>query len=239
MFDGVAARYDLVNDLLTGGLDRQWRRAAVAAVAPLPGERILDLAAGTGTSSKPFADAGALVVPADLSLGMLQVGKQRLPGLAFVNADALALPFADGAFDAVNVTLVLEHLDDLDTTVAEIARVLAPGGRLALFLNHPLLQAPEAAWVVDHTVEPPERSWRIGGYLTEQSFVDQVARGVEIRFVHRPLGRYVNALLDAGLVLRHMEEPAPPPGFLAQAPEYVEQADIPRLLLLRAEKPTG
>ena len=79
MFDGVAARYDLVNDLLTGGLDRGWRRAVLAAVAPGPGDRILDLAAGTGTSSRPFADAGALVVAADLSLGMLQVGKQRQP----------------------------------------------------------------------------------------------------------------------------------------------------------------
>lgn len=132
MFDGVAARYDLVNDLLTGGLDRQWRRAAVAAVAPLPGERILDLAAGTGTSSKPFADAGALVVPADLSLGMLQVGKQRLPGLAFVNADALALPFADGAFDAVTISFGLRNVEDTVAALAELHRVTRPGGRIVI-----------------------------------------------------------------------------------------------------------
>ena len=132
MFDGVAARYDLVNDLLTGGLDRGWRRAAVAAVAPRPGERILDLAAGTGTSSQPFADAGALVVPADLSFGMLQVGKQRQPGLPFVNADALALPFADGAFDAVTISFGLRNVEDTAAALTELRRVTRPGGRVVI-----------------------------------------------------------------------------------------------------------
>jgi len=128
MFDGVAARYDLVNDLLTGGLDRGWRRSVVAAVAPRPGQRILDLAAGTGTSSTPFAEAGALVVPADLSFGMLQVGKQRAPELAFVNADALALPFADGAFDAVTISFGLRNVEDTAAALAELRRVTRPGG---------------------------------------------------------------------------------------------------------------
>lgn len=132
MFDGVAARYDLVNDVLTGGLDRGWRRAVLEAVAPRPGERILDLAAGTGTSSKPFADAGALVVPADLSLGMLQVGKQRQPALAFVNADALALPFADDAFDAVTISFGLRNVEDTSAALAELHRVTRPGGRVVI-----------------------------------------------------------------------------------------------------------
>lgn len=132
MFDGVAARYDLVNDLLTGGLDRGWRRAVLAAVAPRPDERVLDLAAGTGTSSKPFADAGALVVPADLSLGMLQVGKERQPELAFVNADALALPFADDAFDAVTISFGLRNVEDTAAALAELHRVTRPGGRIVI-----------------------------------------------------------------------------------------------------------
>ena len=80
MFDRVAARYDLANDVLSLGQDRAWRRRTVEAVDPRPGQRILDLAAGTGTSSEPFAAAGATVVPTDLSLGMLEVGKQRRPG---------------------------------------------------------------------------------------------------------------------------------------------------------------
>ena len=132
MFDGVAARYDLVNDLLTGGLDRGWRRAVVAAVTPEPGQRILDLAAGTGTSSKPFADAGALVVAADLSLGMLQVGAERQPQLTVVNADALALPFADAAFDAVTISFGLRNVEDTDAALAELRRVTRPGGRIVI-----------------------------------------------------------------------------------------------------------
>lgn len=132
MFDDVAQRYDLVNDLLTGGLDRAWRRAVVAAVAPKPGERVLDLAAGTGTSSRPFADAGALVVPADLSFGMIEVGKRRQPDLPFVNADALNLPFADGSFDAVTISFGLRNVEDTHAALTELHRVTRPGGRIVI-----------------------------------------------------------------------------------------------------------
>ena len=95
MFDGVAERYDVTNDVLSLGQDRLWRRAVVRAVDARPGERVLDLAAGTGTSSEPFRSAGASVVPTDFSLGMLRVGKRRVPELPFVAGDALRLPFAD------------------------------------------------------------------------------------------------------------------------------------------------
>src|SRR3954470_22185819 len=104
MFDRVAARYDLANDVLSLGQDRAWRRAVLEAVGAGPGERVLDLAAGTGTSSEPFAGAGATVVPTDLSLGMLRVGKQRRPGLAFVAAAALQLPRARGGFGAGSIS---------------------------------------------------------------------------------------------------------------------------------------
>ncbi|PZQ41576.1 MAG: demethylmenaquinone methyltransferase [Phenylobacterium zucineum] len=132
MFDTVAPRYDLVNDVLSLGQDRRWRNETVAAVAPRPGQRILDLAAGTGTSSRPFADAGALVVPADLSEGMLVVGKRRQPDLGFVNADALALPFADGAFDAVTISFGLRNVEDVSTALSELHRVTRPGGRIVI-----------------------------------------------------------------------------------------------------------
>lgn len=132
MFDHVAPRYDLLNSLLSLGQDAAWRRAAVAAVAPRPGERVLDLAAGTGTSSRPFADAGATVVPADLSLGMLAVGKQRQPDLAFVAADALRLPFADASFDAVTISFGLRNVQDTEAALAELHRVTKPGGRLVV-----------------------------------------------------------------------------------------------------------
>lgn len=132
MFDGVAPRYDLVNDLASLGQDRHWRRETVAAVAPRPGQLILDLAAGTGTSSRPFADAGARVVPTDLSLGMLQVGKERQADLPFVNADALALPFADRTFDAVTISFGLRNVEDTPAALAELHRVTRPGGRIVI-----------------------------------------------------------------------------------------------------------
>ena len=110
MFDDVAERYDLANDVLSLGQDRRWRRAVVRAVDPRPGQRVLDLAAGTGTSSEPFAAAGAEVVPCDFSLGMLRVGKARRPDLAFTAGDATALPFADGVFDAVTISFGLRNV---------------------------------------------------------------------------------------------------------------------------------
>ena len=104
MFDRVAERYDLANDVLSLGQDRAWRKQVTEAVAPRPGQLILDLAAGTGTSSEPFARRGATVIPTDLSFGMLLVGKQRRPSLSFVAADALQLPYADASFDAVTIS---------------------------------------------------------------------------------------------------------------------------------------
>lgn len=132
MFDGVARRYDLMNDLLSLGADRSWRQATVEAVDPRPGERILDLAAGTGTSSEPFASAGAEVYPTDLSLGMLTVGKERLPWLPFTNADALALPYRDATFDAVTISFGLRNVEHTLDALRELRRVTRPGGRIVV-----------------------------------------------------------------------------------------------------------
>ncbi len=132
MFDRVAPRYDLVNSLASLGQDRGWRRATVAAVAPEPGQRILDLAAGTGTSSAPLAAAGAMVVPLDMSLGMLAEGRRRQPGLPFVAGDALALPFADAVFDAVTISFALRNVSDTAGALAEMLRVTRPGGRVVV-----------------------------------------------------------------------------------------------------------
>jgi demethylmenaquinone methyltransferase/2-methoxy-6-polyprenyl-1,4-benzoquinol methylase len=132
MFDRVAARYDLANDVLSLGQDRAWRRLVVEAVQPRSGQLILDLAAGTGTSSEPFALAGAIVVPTDLSLGMLTVGKQRLPALSFVAGDALRLPFADASFDAVTISFGLRNVEDTAAALTEMRRVTKPGGALVV-----------------------------------------------------------------------------------------------------------
>ena len=133
MFDGVAPRYDLANDVLSLGQDRIWRRAVRRAVDARQGERVLDLAAGTGTSSRPFADAGAQVVAADFSLGMLAAGTgRRVAAVAPVGADALHLPFADGSFDAVTISFGLRNVNDTDAALCELLRVTRPGGRLVV-----------------------------------------------------------------------------------------------------------
>jgi demethylmenaquinone methyltransferase/2-methoxy-6-polyprenyl-1,4-benzoquinol methylase len=132
MFDQVAERYDLVNDVVSLGQDRLWRRQTAFAVGARPGELILDLAAGTGTSSEPFREAGAQVVPTDLSFGMLQVGKQRHPDWGFINADGLRLPFADAAFDAVTISFGLRNVSDTGAALRELRRVTKPGGRIVI-----------------------------------------------------------------------------------------------------------
>uniref|UniRef100_UPI0021D8ECAE demethylmenaquinone methyltransferase n=1 Tax=Cellulomonas sp. RIT-PI-Y TaxID=3035297 RepID=UPI0021D8ECAE len=132
MFDGVARRYDLTNDVLSLGQDRAWRRATLTALHAVPGEKVLDLAAGTGTSSEPLADAGVRVVPCDISTGMLAVGKQRRPDLPFTAGDATALPFADDSFDAVTISFGLRNVVDTVGALEEMRRVVRPGGRLVV-----------------------------------------------------------------------------------------------------------
>lgn len=138
MFDHVAAKYDLTNDVLSLGQDRYWRRAVVRAVDPRPGQRVLDLAAGTGTSSLPFAQAGAQVVSSDFSLGMLTEGRRRYPDLPFVGGDATSLPFAGDSFDAVTMSFGLRNVVDVRAALRELHRVTKPGGRLVVCeFSHP------------------------------------------------------------------------------------------------------
>lgn len=138
MFDEVARRYDLTNDILSLGQDRRWRRKVVQLAAVQPGEVVLDLAAGTGTSSEPFSAAGAFTVPCDFSLGMLQVGKEAFTELAFTAGDALALPFADETFDIVTISFGLRNVADPFAALKEMFRVTRSGGRLVICeFSHP------------------------------------------------------------------------------------------------------
>ncbi|HLS34004.1 MAG TPA: class I SAM-dependent methyltransferase, partial [Brevibacterium sp.] len=132
MFDDVADRYDLMNDVLSLGQTRRWRRIVADAVDARPGEKVLDLAAGTGTSSVPFAQAGADVIAGDISEGMLAVGRARNPGIRFMVADALDLPFDDGEFDVVTISFGFRNVNDPDRALAQMRRVLKPGGRLVI-----------------------------------------------------------------------------------------------------------
>ncbi|WP_347350512.1 demethylmenaquinone methyltransferase [Intrasporangium sp.] len=132
MFDTVAEKYDVTNDVLSLGQDRRWRRAVVRAVAARRGERVLDVAAGTGTSSEPWADQDIEVVPVDFSLGMLRVGRRRRPDMAFTAADALCLPFADAGFDVVTTSFGLRNVQDTGAALRELRRVTRVGGRLVV-----------------------------------------------------------------------------------------------------------
>ena len=132
MFDGVAKRYDLVNDLLSLGRTKAWRRATTSIIDPKPGMKILDLAAGTGSSSEPLAKAGADVIPADFSEGMLAAGRKARPHLPFTKADALNLPFEDGRFDLLTISFGLRNTNDTDKALKEALRVVKKGGRLVV-----------------------------------------------------------------------------------------------------------
>jgi len=141
MFDEVAEGYDRTNTVLSMGNDRLWRIATTRAVDPRPGQRILDLAAGTGASSVSLARSGAEVVAADFSQGMIREGRRRhggIPNLSFVQADATALPFADDEFDTVTMSFGLRNVIDPRTALRELLRVTKPGGRLVVCeFSHP------------------------------------------------------------------------------------------------------
>ena len=138
MFDAIAGRYDLLNDILSGGQVRLWRRAVARIADAGPGERVLDLAAGTGTSSLTFTATGADAVACDFSLGMLRAGQSRYQPkdgagrLGFVGGDALRLPFRDEAFDVVTISFGLRNVADPAAALAEMRRVTRPGGRLVV-----------------------------------------------------------------------------------------------------------
>lgn len=225
-------------DGFTDGADPEY----VEQIIPLALEElegfgtVLDVGCGDGQISRALASRGAEVTGIDPTERNLEVARERAGGPVYVKAGADDLPFEDASFDAVVACLVFEHIDDVDAAIAEVARVLRPGGQFSFFLNHPLLQTPGSGWIDDHIIDPPEQYWRIGPYLVETESIEEVEKDVHIRFLHRPLSRYVNALTAHGLHLRRMLEPSPPPGFLDRAPEYALAHTIPRLLYLRTVK---
>jgi SAM-dependent methyltransferase len=226
-------------DEFTEGADPEY----VEQIIPLATEhlagaqRVLDIGCGEGQIARVAQRAGAqFVLGVDPTVAQLHEASRRAGGPRYARAEASALPCADASFDAAVACLVFEHIVDVDSAIAEVGRVLGPGGRFLFFLNHPLLQTPGSGWIDDHILDPPEQYWRIGPYLVESIEIEEIAKDVHLPYVHRPLSRYVNALSAAGLFIRQMHEPAPPPGFLDRAPEYGDAATIPRLLFLHCER---
>jgi SAM-dependent methyltransferase len=226
-------------DEFTEGVDPEYTEQILPLVEEnLPSDgRVLDVGCGDGQVARVAAAAGLDVIGIDPAWAQVSVASTR-PGsrVDYVRGGASSLPFRSASFDAVIACLVFEHIVELDEAIAEVARVTAPGGRFLFLLNHPLLQTPGSGWIDDQMLDPPEQYWRVGEYLTEASTVEEVQRGVFIRFEHRPLSRYLNTLASHGLLLERMEEPSPPPGFLARAEEYAAASTIPRLLFLRLVK---
>jgi len=196
--------------------------------------RVLDIGTGEGQLARLAAGLGCQVVGLDPTANQVTEAVARGGGPAYLRAGAAPLPIRSASVDCVLACLVFEHIRQVEEALAEVARVLEPGGRFVFFLNHPLLQTPNSGWIDDQILE--EQYWRIGPYLIEDETLEEVEKDIFIPFIHRPLSRYVNGLARHGILVTEMVEPAPPPGFLARAAEYQAAASIPRLLLLRAEK---
>jgi len=224
-------------DELTDGADPEYVEQILPIVAAELGDctHVLDIGTGEGQLARHLRSIGVgRVTGIDPSVNQLGTAVTRAGGPVYARAAAAALPFPDGAFDGVVACLVFEHIEAVEEAIAEVARVLAPGGVFLFLLNHPLLQVPDSGWIDDHILE--EQYWRIGPYLVESFEVEEIAPGVHLPFIHRPMSRYVNTLAANGLLLHRMLEPPPPPGFLARAVEYAASASIPRLLVLRTQR---
>ena len=220
----------------TEGADVEYVEQIVpmAAERLVGARRVLDVGTGDGQLARVAVRLGATCVGVDPTMAQIGFAQQRGGGPTYARAEAALLPFPDASFDVVLACLVFEHISAMDEAIAEVGRVLEPGGRFVFFLNHPLLQTPGSGWIDDHILD--EQYWRIGPYLTEADEIEEVEKNVFIPFVHRPISRYVNAMAAAGMHLIEMQEPAPPAGFLEKAGEYGEAGTIPRLLLLHARK---
>jgi SAM-dependent methyltransferase len=221
----------------TDGADPEYEEQILplAAECLAGARRIVDIGTGEGQIARLACRLGAaMVVGTDPTAGQIRVAAVRAGGPAYVRGMAEWLSFRDATFDAAIACLVFEHIVGYEAAIAEVARVLEPGGRFVFMLNHPLLQAPNSGWVID--VDLDEQYWRVGPYLVPDLTMEQIAPGVVLPFLHRPLSHYVNAMARHGLLIERMEEPEPPEGFLAKAQEYRDARSIPRLLLMVARK---
>lgn len=223
----------------TEGADAEY----VEQIAPLaldllaPYASILDIGTGEGQLARAMAAAPGrsrdrAIVGIDPVAAQVFEAARR--GGLYARADAEHLPFETASFDAALACLVFEHIDGFEAALAEVARIIRPGGRFVFMLNHPLLQTPGSGWIDDHILD--EQYWRVGPYLVETSVVEEVQKDVFIRFVHRPLHRYINAMADVGLHLTRMIEPAPPEGFLSKSASFRAAAAVPRLLVLVTQR---
>jgi demethylmenaquinone methyltransferase / 2-methoxy-6-polyprenyl-1,4-benzoquinol methylase len=189
MFDGVARRYDVTNTVLSLGQDHRWRKRTRQVLELQPGERVLDLAAGTGVSTEELRRSGAYAVACDFSLGMLRAGRAHKArrGVPFVAGDALHLPFADASFDAATISFGLRNVSDVPRALGELARVVRPGGRLvicefsrpvfapfrAVYLNYLMRALP---WIARRVSSNPEAYVYLAESISNWPAQDELGR---------------------------------------------------------------
>lgn len=138
MFDGVANRYDFLNDLLSLGRTKAWRKVVTSIIGPKPGLKILDIAAGTGSSTRPLVHAGADVIALDFSAGMIEIGRKRHKDIKFVQGDALNLPFEENVFDVTTISFGLRNTSNIDSALKDSLRVTKSGGKIVIAeFSHP------------------------------------------------------------------------------------------------------
>jgi demethylmenaquinone methyltransferase / 2-methoxy-6-polyprenyl-1,4-benzoquinol methylase len=234
MFDGVAMRYDRMNNLLSAGNAPLWRFATVRAVDPQPGERILDIAAGTGTSSVALTKTGARVVGVDISPGMLDEARLKHPDIEFIEANADHLPFGDDEFDAVTVSFGLRNMKDPKVALSEMYRVLKPGGRVVIceFSRPPraLLRAGYFAYLkyVMPTVAGAASSNPEAYRYLEQSIKDWPDQGTLSQWI-RAAGftRVAYRNLTVGVVALHRGRKPADAGVLASVAKRKDAATRP------------
>lgn len=235
-------------ETFTDGADVEYAEEIVPFVAKaFTGcSRILDVGCGEGQIGRALAgtrdrptvvgidpSGGQLANAVRKSAGVLLNGRSRTRKgkITFVQAAGEGLPFADDSFDGVVCCLVIEHSEDADRVLSEIARVLSPGGIFLLLINHPLYQGVGSGFIDDQILG--ERYWRVGPYLHESVTVELVDNGIALPFAHRPLSRYINPLAERDVMLVHMYEPPPIPAFLVDAVDPELEGAIPRLLAMR------
>jgi SAM-dependent methyltransferase len=195
-------------------------------------QRALDVGCGEGHVTRHIARLGVPVVGIDPTPSQIRLAHQRGGPACYGRAQAERLPFLDASFDSVIVCMALEHIEPFEPALDEVARVLEPGGQFLLFLVHPFLQTPGSGWVDD--AQLGEHYWRVGAYLRDDVALDEVAPGINFEFAHRPLGRYIHAMGEAGLLVHDMVEPSPPARVQRETGDFPEAASIPRLMLVCA-----
>ena len=225
----------------TNGANAEYSQQLLPLVVELINEfeKVLEIGAGEGQIIRALREESINAVGIDQSDRQVRQGKKSDPSSALIRSLAEQLPFCDSFFDAAIACLVVEHIELFEESFREVSRVVKDGGRFVLAMNHPLLQSPGSSWVEDWTTDPPEKYWRVGSYLREESSEEYFGDGISIPFTHRPLSRYLNALSDSGFVTTRLIEPQP---FTVHEEELKwknEISFIPRLLIIVCKKSSG